>query len=664
MKARIGIKFDGTVLLIVLLMLATVSCKKNESTETPVAAKDINDLVIPENFEFETTKEVTIHFQDQLKAGSAARYDVFLHSDRVFADTVMYVDDEGNQVIDTIQNFDNSNDLIAQKVSETGLFDLIVSIPAYITELYVIKNEYGIFSSQTIQVNGKSAAFDGGYKNGQDDPQDIFYGVKTNGDLFTINPATGEFVVIDDLPKGSEACAIDSKNRKLYFIGHSNPYPLYSYDIDTKVSTLIKNLRIKAQGLAFNEEDGLLYLSYRNMFYAIDTQSGDVLSQKNISGLSNQSNGGDITRAANGKWYLACNSGVYWLEFKAERVYAHSINDDLPFNPSGMIVDSNDDLWISRKGNSSKFIKMNKSNGNFEYVFNDFNHPIDDLAVLPLEIAPIVDDDADDDGIIDYYDEYPTDPQRAYNTYTPSILGRGSLSFEDRWPSKGDYDFNDLLVYYHFTTVMNANDKVVEIKCKFSVEYVGATYKNGFGLELPFSSGLISGVTGYNITSGLVNLNAQGVENGQEKAVIIVFDKAQDNLYSTLNLLISFEEPLEPSLVGTPPFNPFLFVDEDRSREVHLINFAPTDLASYSFFGTYDDNSVPAQGKFYRTANKLPWVINMLDGFVVPIEGTQISKAYVKFNEWAESGGTIFSDWYKDFPGYRDNQYLNASDEQ
>jgi len=647
------------LLLSISLMVLYSSCKKNDNTEIPVQAKDIEDLVIPEDFYFETTKEVTIHFQDQLKAGSTARYDVFLHSNQVFTDTVMYLDEDGNQVIDTVQNYDNSNDLIARKISETGLFDLIVTIPDYITELYVIKNEFGLFSSQIIQVNAKSATFKGGYKNGDDDPLDVFYGVKVNGDLFTISPATGDLIVIDNLPKGSQACAIDAKNRKLFFIGNSSPYPLYGYDLDSKVSTLLKNIRMKAEGLAFNDEDGLLYMSYRENLYTIDTQNGDVLSQKSIYGLD-KSQGGDLARAANGKWYLACQSGVYWLEFKTEKVYAHDVNDELPFNPSGLIVDSNDDLWLSLKGTNKKLVKMNKANGNWEYKFNNLNHTIDDLAELPIEIPPIIDDDADDDGIIDYYDEYPLDPERAYNTYTPSILGRGSLSFEDRWPSKGDYDFNDLLLYYHFTTVMNANDKVVELKCKFTVEHVGASYENGFGFELPFSAGLVSNVTGYNITSGLVSLNAQGVETGQENAVVIPFDNAIDNIYTTLNMLISFIEPLEPSLVGTPPFNPFLIINKDRTKEVHLINFPPTDKANPAFFGTFDDRSIPAQGKYYRTLNKLPWVINMLDGFVVPKESTQISKAYTKFNEWAESGGSIYTDWYKDFPGYRDADYLKS----
>jgi len=34
-------------------------------------------------------------------------------------------------------------------------------------------------------------------------------------------------------------------------------------------------------------------------------------------------------------------------------------------------------------------------------------------------------------------------------------------------------------------------------------------------------------------------------------------------------------------------------------------------------------------------------------------------KGYLKFGEWAESGGQDYADWYKDLYGYRDNAYLD-----
>jgi len=620
----------------------------------------MEELVIPENFTFETCKEVVIQFQDQLKAGGSARYDVFLHSGQVFNDTITYIDEGGEEVTDIINKYDNTNDLIASKVSETGLFELIVNVPTYITELYVIKNELGSFTSEVIQINSKSAMFKSGFKNTDDDPVDVLYGVNGAGNLFTINPVTGESVIIDQLMMGSYTCAIDHINEKLYTVGRSRPYPLYRYDLVTQEFDLITNLGMGGPRLEYNINDGLLYFSTGNRFYSIDPITGDVLTQHKIENLDNK-RGGDIKVDSDGKWYICTFGGLYWLEFKTNKIYAHKISaDNLPFTPTSMTIDSNGELWLADNSGHGQLAIMDKITGGWEYRFPQFNHAIHDLSTFPLDESTIIEDDTDGDGIIDYYDDYPEDPDKAYNTYTPSIYGVGSLSFEDLWPTKGDYDFNDLLVKYKYISVMNAQDKVVELRGEFTVEHIGASYSNGFGFELPFHPGLITSVTGYNITSGIVNINAKGLENGHDadKSVVILFDNAQANIYTTLNLVIELDEPLEPSLVGVPPFNPFIFVNGDRGREIHLVNMPPTDLANLAFFGTEDDNSIPEEGKYYRTANKLPWAINMMHGFVVPLEGKQINQAYTKFNEWAESGGDSYSDWYKDNPGYRDEGFL------
>ena len=35
-----------------------------------------------------------------------------------------------------------------------------------------------------------------------------------------------------------------------------------------------------------------------------------------------------------------------------------------------------------------------------------------------------------------------------------------------------------------------------------------------------------------------------------------------------------------------------------------------------------------------------------------------ILKSYLHFGDWAQSGGTLFKDWYLDSPGYRDNTMI------
>ena len=59
--------------------------------------------------------------------------------------------------------------------------------------------------------------------------------------------------------------------------------------------------------------------------------------------------------------------------------------------------------------------------------------------------------DTDLDGVDDCNDDFPNDPERTtLNTYV------GSLAYEDLWPSRGDYDYNDMVVDYDIDHILNA----------------------------------------------------------------------------------------------------------------------------------------------------------------------------------------------------------------
>ena len=53
--------------------------------------------------------------------------------------------------------------------------------------------------------------------------------------------------------------------------------------------------------------------------------------------------------------------------------------------------------------------------------------------------------DSDNDGVLDSDDSYPDDVERAFINFVP-VSGKNTLAFEDRWPHKGDYDMNDLVL--------------------------------------------------------------------------------------------------------------------------------------------------------------------------------------------------------------------------
>jgi len=285
---------------------------------------------------------------------------------------------------------------------------------------------------------------------------------------------------------------------------------------------------------------------------------------------------------------------------------------------------------------------------------------------------PIV--DTDGDGVANSLDAYPNDPTRAYDNYYPSKSTFASLAFEDLWPAQGDYDMNDLVVNYQVKTVTNAQNKVVEIKPVFYVAAAGSTYNNGFGFQMDgVQAGQIASVTGAVLGNSTYISNASnGAENGQTKAVVIVFDDHNNVIHrptsgsfyntnlaapfgksDTVKMTVHFTTPLSQASVGTAPYNPFLIKNRDRTVEIHLADMAPTALANTALFGTSSDNSNVAAGRYYKTAKNLPWALNLPVAFEYTIENTPIIEGYVYFPDWAQSSGTLYTDWYTNKSGYR-----------
>ena len=262
---------------------------------------------------------------------------------------------------------------------------------------------------------------------------------------------------------------------------------------------------------------------------------------------------------------------------------------------------------------------------------------------------------------------------------TPSLInnfpasGYGTLAFEDLWPALGDYDCNDLVLDYKFQVTTNANNKVEQIIGTFIIKAFGASLENGFGFQLPSvikSTDLM--VSGYSLKENFIHLNDNGTEAGQANSTIIVYDNAYKQMTSpggtgvntdptqpyvtpkTLTITINVKpDKYSYSDLDISNFNPFLIVNKVRGVEVHLPDFAPTSLANTSLFGIADDKSDPAQHKYYKNANNLPWALNFYEKFDYPKEKIDIIGVYLHFADWAKSGGTLFPDWYTNQPGYR-----------
>ncbi|MCF8366472.1 MAG: LruC domain-containing protein, partial [Bacteroidales bacterium] len=322
--------------------------------------------------------------------------------------------------------------------------------------------------------------------------------------------------------------------------------------------------------------------------------------------------------------------------------------------------------------------RMSHSDEDFnDAMFFITANPIQAVDLTGFQTITYTSDDQDEDGVSDSFDEYPDDPERAFNNFYPGENSTGTLSFEDLWPGRGDYDFNDMVIDYNINQVTNGDNDVVEIFASFTLKAMGASFRNGFGIELPISPESVASVTGQSLKMDIINLNANGTESGQSKAVIIVFDNGYSLLSypgsgigintddsapyvepATLNLVISLVEPMPINIVGIPSYNPFIFTNQHRYAEVHLPDKAPTSLADVSMFGTYNDDSQPESGRYYKTKENLPWAIHVIETFDYPKEKVKVTTGYLNFAEWAETAGQLKSSWFKDEPGNRADEYI------
>lgn len=373
-------------------------------------------------------------------------------------------------------------------------------------------------------------------------------------------------------------------------------------------------------------------------------------------------------------------NGYYGSGFSAG---AGTYYSDMHLNPENttakrqhhvLLFDSDNDRMLFA------FEDLNRQSGGSDDDFNDAvfyatTNPVNAYQTSNVNAMDIV-TDSDNDGISDLYDDYPQDASRAFDNFYPYSGGFATLAFEDLWPGRGDYDMNDLNIGYQYNLVCNPQNKVIEIKSKHFVRCAGAGFTNALGFEIPVDPNIVLSVSGNRLYQNYLNISSNGTESGQTNAVIFVFDD-QYNLISrvpghfintepgqslktgdTVNLLISLNTPQVMSDLGAAPFNPFIVVNKERGKEVHLPNHPPTNKANTQLFGSSHDRSNLQTGIYYLTDDGMPWAINIPEIFNQPSEKNSIRDAYLHFNSWASSHGQQYADWYLNLNGYRNSSKI------
>lgn len=267
--------------------------------------------------------------------------------------------------------------------------------------------------------------------------------------------------------------------------------------------------------------------------------------------------------------------------------------------------------------------------------------------------------DQDGDGIVDSVDEYPNDATRAYTITYPSSSTKASLIFEDLWPFKGDYDFNDTALDYSIAKIFNSTNEVVGIDFNYVVTSDGAGFVNSMGFEIEgLNPNNVASITGQILEGGVFNLANNGTELGQQHTVVALFDDHSILVNQENIVRITFVNPISDTSLDFAPFNPFLVANGEREKEIHLANYEPTTLGNSQ--PEVLGNNADIDGS-YTTENGLPWAINVIESFPLLLEKEPINTGYLYFEEWGLSGGENRKDWYKDLPDYRNSAKLKVN---
>lgn len=654
------------MLLLIVIAGLVMGCT-NKTTNNENVFVPVQDLVVAEDFDYQTARNVTIDLT------------VLTNSDEPVAGIPYEIynaaPDNGGEVIATGQTDAN------------GRYETVISLPTYIKKAYVV----GYMTTEVITITdnhiqkvygGSFPQTKGGasYAPPKGGPWSYLPGYTFNSSGVPAH-ATAGYVTRDNLSAGflSRINATLPERVALY-----NSHPDY-FNNDAMADVKLDEacdvwVTFVTEGAGYRNSFGFFTYPQNNPPTSPSQITPQYILMPNTS-LTGSAGGmtsgdkvylGQFPAGIMIGWFIVADgwSGTAGGVSTTKPVY-YSIPS---LNPEGAANKKKHSILVYDSSEEKLLIgfeDLPRENGSDE----DFNDLVVYASANPIEAIDIVDVppidtpvDTDGDGVSNTFDDYPTDPELAYDNYTYSQTQWGTLAFEDLWPYKGDYDMNDMVVKYNINQITNGQNKVKKINMRYLLSAVGARKANGFAVEMPFSSSLITDL----VTSHPALFN---LETGGSKAVLRFFNNTFDLIPQTTGFINTvmdepFYAPVEftasfklstatlPSAFNhQPPYNPFIFIDGVRGQEVHLPGYTPTTLVNSALFGTGDDATVIGS-KYYKTANNLPWAVNIAADWDYPIERSQITRAHLKFQNWAQTSGNSYPDWYLDRPGYRDPAFI------
>ena len=303
---------------------------------------------------------------------------------------------------------------------------------------------------------------------------------------------------------------------------------------------------------------------------------------------------------------------------------------------------------------------------------DDFNDAVFLFEVTPATaidstvIAQFDPNDNDGDGLSGFDDAYPDDGERAFVQRIPQH-GWSVMAFEDLYPAIGDADYNDAVVAVAYTLISDKQNHVKDVIADFHLLARGASYDHEFGLNLHklppsvsgtvrmqhFASGapaasppteaplVVTPVDGARIRDVFASTQQALPRAVPQRPFANTWPGDQAVQAASVRVWIAFDAPVATALLGTAPFDPYLFVQSTQGQraDIHMPGYA-----------SFTDRSagLPAErgNRSFLDSEGNPWAIVVPTNWRYPLESVPITVAYPEFSDWRDSRGRRSLDWY------------------
>lgn len=398
-----------------------------------------------------------------------------------------------------------------------------------------------------------------------------------------------------------------------------------------------------AYGAAWSDENGHLYFSHNNTgkIYKVTMSGCNPGAITHIfTGAATSNNDG-----------MSCPSAPI-AEFNGNDVDNDGITDNQELETYTNPLDACSPLFDAPSCDgilNNGFVIQAPAGKTIAYVEVDFN------CDAPDEYSYVfndnVDNDIDNDGVPNAIDPNPDDANQSFVQYRPSQNSYGTYGFEDLWPEVGDYDFNDFVVQVKEQIITNSSNRVYRVVYDVKIMAMGGIYNNNFGIVTPDP--------GNNAAVKIISPHNVTWTSEQRGATEVITIKKPKQLFYSLGVInasnadpyftpveLQVQVDLNGSYSYPSGYKPSFFIEQNGldGHEIHIAGVAPTSNLRGGLFGTAHDDSKPASSKYYLTTTNLPWGIYIPTEWDYPQEGVDLTAAYKRFAEYAQSNPGL--SWY------------------